>query len=170
MSRSRPSDALREATYPPPYPDGWYCVAASRELRPGALKYVECLGKQLVVFRSEDGGSVHALSAFCLHMGANLADGRVCGQRVECPFHRWQIGGDGRVGHIPYSDKLPAHARQESFPIRELYGQVFIYHRGGGAPARCAPRSVTRGSTGSPSRPPTWRSSSRAPRCSTDCS
>ncbi len=136
MMRSRPSDELRGATYPPPYPDGWYRVAAARELRPGVLKYLECLGRQLVVYRSEDGESVHAMYAFCPHMGANLGRGRVRGQRVECHFHRWQICADGAVGHIPYSDKLPTGTRQETFPIREHYGQVFIYHRGGVGPAR----------------------------------
>ena len=140
MVRSRPSDALREATYPPPYPDGWYRVAAARELRPGVMKSVECLGGQLLVYRSEDGESVHAMSSFCPHLGANLAGGRVRGKRVECPFHRWQICADGRVGHIPYSDKLPMRTRQQTFPIRELYGQVFIYHRGGGGSASCDDR------------------------------
>jgi cholesterol 7-dehydrogenase len=136
MVSARPSDAVREATYPPPYPDGWYRLAASKDLRPRAIQYLECLGKQLVLYRSEDGASVHAMSAFCPHMGANLAKGCVRGDRVECPFHQWEICPDGRVGHIPYADKLPARAQQETFPIRELYGQVFIYHRGSGPPAR----------------------------------
>jgi cholesterol 7-dehydrogenase len=127
---------MREASYPPPYPDGWYRVAATRELRPGVLKYIECLGRQLVVYRSEDGKSVHAISAFCPHMGANLGGGCVRGKRVECPFHSWQICSDGAIGHIPYSDKIPAGTRQQTFPIREHYGQVFVYHRGGGSPSR----------------------------------
>jgi cholesterol 7-dehydrogenase len=135
-SRHAPSDALREASYPPPYPDGWYPVATSKELRAGALRYVEALGKALIVYRAENGESVHAMSAFCPHMGANLAGGRVQGGRVECPFHRWQICPDGQIGHVPYSAKPPPGAQQETFPIRELYGQVFVYHRSSGPPAR----------------------------------
>ena len=34
----------RERTYPPPYPDGWYRVAASREIKPGEVKHVQCVG------------------------------------------------------------------------------------------------------------------------------
>jgi cholesterol 7-dehydrogenase len=100
------------------------------------LKPVECLGRQLVIYRSEDGASVHATSAFCPHMGANLAGGRVRGQRIQCPFHKWEIGADGRIGHIPYSDELPAQVLHETFPIRELYGQVFIYHSSAERPSR----------------------------------
>ena len=135
-ARPRPSPVLRESTYPPPYPDGWYRLAASSELCPGKLLYRECLGRQLVIYRGEDGESVHAMSAFCPHMGANLAGGRVRGDRIECPFHRWQLGGDGRVACIPYSDARPSRTLQETFPVREVHGQVFIYHRNGDAPAR----------------------------------
>jgi cholesterol 7-dehydrogenase len=133
---SRASDDLREASYPPPYPNGWYRIAAGRELKAGELQYVEALGKAFVVYRAESGDSVHAMSAFCPHMGANLSGGRVRGQRVECPFHRWQLCADGHVGHIPYSAKPPPGPLQETFPIRESYGQVFLYHRGGDTRAR----------------------------------
>lgn len=134
-SREGPSDEVRACTYPPPFPDAWYRIAASKELRPGQLRYIECLGRQIVIYRSEDGKSVHAMKAFCPHLGANLAHGRVCGTRVECPFHQWQLCADGRVGHVPYSQSRLS-ARHETFPVRERYGQIFLYHRSGGGPAR----------------------------------
>jgi cholesterol 7-dehydrogenase len=123
---------MREATYPPGYPDGWYRLAASDALRPGDIKYVECLGRQLVVYRGQEGGSVHAMSAFCPHLGANLSKGCVKGEQLQCPFHRWQLRPDGKVGLIPYSDKLPARTQQETWPIREVYGQIFMFYRGDG--------------------------------------
>lgn len=125
----RPSTALREQSYPPPYPDGWYRVAGSHELGVGKILYRECLGTQMIVFRDEDG-QVQAMGAFCPHMGANLAQGCVKGSRIQCPFHLWQLGSDGSIAHVPYTDKLP-RARQQTWPTRECYGQVFIYHRGG---------------------------------------
>ena len=74
----RPSNSVREQSYPPPYPDGWYRVAGSHELKPGAVLYRECLGTQMVVYRADDGsGRVHAMGAFCPHLGANLAGGCV---------------------------------------------------------------------------------------------
>jgi len=123
---------MRQATYPSGYPDGWYRLAAGADLRAGQIEYMECLGRELVVYRSQDGASVHAMSAFCPHLGANLGGGCVKGEQIQCPFHRWQLRPDGKVGLIPYSDKLPARTRQETWPIRERYGQIFIYYRGGG--------------------------------------
>jgi len=33
--RRRTSDAVRLASYPPPYPDGWYRLLETDDLRPG---------------------------------------------------------------------------------------------------------------------------------------
>ena len=127
------SDDLRLANYPPPYPDGWYRLFRSKSLRRGQARYLECLGRALVVWRCEDADEVFAMSAFCPHLGANLAGGRVCKDRIECPFHGWQFTGDGRVASVPYSDTVPTRAATESFPVQEVHGQIFMYHRGGGA-------------------------------------
>jgi len=122
-------DDLRLASYPPPYPDGWYRLASSKSLRRGRARYLECLGRALVVWRTTDADDVFAMSAFCPHLGANLADGRVCGDRIECPFHAWQFTGDGRVASVPYSSTPPTRAVAESFPVEEVHGSIFMYHR-----------------------------------------
>ncbi len=128
----RGSDRLRLATYSPPYPDGWYRLLRSRSLRRGQVRYLECLGRELVVWRSEDADDVFAMSAACPHLGANLGDGRVCEDRIECPFHAWQFSGDGRAVVVPYSDVVPTRVATESFPVEEVHGQIFMYHRSGG--------------------------------------
>lgn len=130
MAGSSPSVAMRERSYPPPYPDGWYRVAGSHELSSGKVIYRECLGTQMVIYRSDADHRVHAMGAYCPHLGANLAGGCVKRGRLECPFHRWQFDADGSIAHIPYSSKLPK-ARQQTWPVRERYGQIFIYHAGG---------------------------------------
>jgi cholesterol 7-dehydrogenase len=139
LSHDRPSDELRERSYPPPYPDGWYRLAAANDLRPGALRYLECLGQQLVLFRSDDDEVVHAMAAFCPHLGANLAGGCVKDGRVECPFHCWQIAGNGEIVSIPYAKRLPTSFRQRTWPVREQHGQIFFYHRGGTGADTSAP-------------------------------
>ncbi len=131
MRRRMTADAVRRQTYPHPYPDGWYRITRSSTLRAGEVCYFECLGRQLVAWRGEDG-EAHVSSAFCPHLGANLAFGRVREDCLECPFHRWQFTGDGRVAHIPYSDQRPAGTLIEMLPVAEVYGQLFLYHRGGG--------------------------------------
>ncbi len=130
-SKKRTSEAVRLDSYPPPYPDGWYRLMNTDDLAPGEATYVEALGRELVVWRSEDGARLSAMTAFCPHVGANLAHGQVRGDRIVCPFHAWELTGDGRVACVPYSDSTPGRALNESFPVEDVHGQVFVYHRGG---------------------------------------
>lgn len=131
---TRPSTQMREQTYPPPFPDAWYRVASSKELRRGKILYRECLGTQLVLFRSDVSDDVTAMSAFCPHLGASLAQGRVVQGNLECPFHRWQLASDGSVAKIPYTDRKPSKPCQPTWPLVERYGQIFIYHRAADGP------------------------------------
>ena len=57
-----------------PYPNGWFRVADSDEIERGAIRAVQYFGKQLVVFRGEDG-IAHVLDAYCAHLGAHLGVG-----------------------------------------------------------------------------------------------
>lgn len=92
---------------PPPYPNGWFAIADSKEVQTGRAISVDCLGEHLVVFRTESG-EVNILNAYCSHMGANLGHGGlVKGNCIECPFHQWKFSGaDGSLVHIPYSKNI----------------------------------------------------------------
>ena len=122
-------EAGREATYPPPYPEGWYVVARSDDLGPKP-KFVAAVGRQWAVFRG-DSGRAHCVDAYCPHLGANLADGAVHGEFIRCPFHGWQIRGDGAVlGRTEPAPACPApEHRTRAWATEELYGWVFVYHR-----------------------------------------
>lgn len=94
---------------PPVYPNGWFAVLDSDQLKAGQLKYVSALGEHLAVFRSTEG-QVYILDAFCPHLGANVAVGGMVinDNCVQCPFHGWTFRGeDGKCVNIPYADKIP---------------------------------------------------------------
>ena len=90
-----------------------------------------------MLFRSRTQGSIAAVEAFCPHQGANLAQGRVEGDRLQCPFHGWQVDGNGRVRDRPDAEDRPtAHRHWEAI---DYYGMVMIYRsarREGEAPYR----------------------------------
>lgn len=122
-------ESAREATYPPPYPEGWYVVGRSTDFR-ARPKFVKCVGHQWVVFR-DGSGTVHVLDAYCPHLGANLADGKVHDNCIECPFHGWKIRGDGCVVGQPDEPRPDARYRTRSWAVDELHGWVVAYHRHG---------------------------------------
>jgi phenylpropionate dioxygenase-like ring-hydroxylating dioxygenase large terminal subunit len=111
----------------PECPANWLVLCASRALDRGPVSREVC-GRQLVGFRT-NSGQVAVLDARCVHMGSNLAGGRVVGETIRCPFHHWQFGVDGRCQHIPATDdKIPAFARQRAYAVREQHGSVFFWN------------------------------------------
>lgn len=104
----------------------WYPVGLSASLAPGDLFGTDLCDGRIVVYRGQDG-AVHALSAFCKHMGADLSVGDVVDNDVRCPFHNWQYGPDGKCSLIPTGDRIPRAARQYQFPVEEKWGIIWVF-------------------------------------------
>ena len=124
----------------PDFPIGWWSVARSHELEPGDVKAVSALDRELVVYRTESGEArVH--DAFCPHLGAHLGvNGKVVGESIQCPFHGWQFGGDGKCNHIPYCDTIPTRAKVQNWPTSEVNGEIYMwFHPTGAEPDREVP-------------------------------
>lgn len=85
-------------------------------------------GHAYAAYRTGDG-RMAVLDAKCRHMSADLARGRVVGDRLACPLHGWEYGTDGVCRRIPSSPEIPAFARQGSFPVEERGGCVFFFNR-----------------------------------------
>jgi 3-ketosteroid 9alpha-monooxygenase subunit A len=118
----------------PPYPNSWAQVAWSHELRRGEVKPLTCFGRDLVLFRGQDG-QAHVLDAYCPHLGAHLgAGGTVVGNELRCPFHGWQFDGSGACSKISYARKIPPKARLQSWPVREVNGLILLWHDADGRP------------------------------------
>lgn len=112
----------------PPFPKSWFLIGKSVEFssKPRSLQVGGC---DIVVFRN----SANELSAFerrCPHMNADLADGVVVNQNLQCALHRWEFDREGQCQHIPNlaHDKIPAKAKVTIFPIKEQFGFVFFFN------------------------------------------
>ena len=109
-------------------PFTWFPTGTARPLR--------YFGEDLVAYRDESG-ELHVLQAHCRHLGAHLGyGGEVKGDCIECPFHGWGWGPDGRNRYIPYQDRPNRAARLRVWPVHEQHGCVFIWHQPDGEPPR----------------------------------
>lgn len=117
---------------PPPYPNGWFALLESKELKAGQAESINALGQTFAVFRSNETGEVHILDAHCPHLGANIAVGGIVkGDCIECPFHQWVFSGvDGQCTNIPYSSTgvIPKSARIKKWKSCEANGSIFVWH------------------------------------------
>ena len=106
---------------------GWYWLCPSRAIRRGKVSAQRLFGRDLAVYRGTDGRVV-ALDAYCPHMGAHLAEGRVEGNSLRCFFHQWRYTQDGRCDDIPcLAGAPPSTARVHSWPTAERYGLIWVW-------------------------------------------
>jgi nitrite reductase/ring-hydroxylating ferredoxin subunit len=126
--------------FPPPYPNTWYQILRSSEVRRGEVKTLQLLGKELVAFR-DHAGVLGVLNAFCPHLGAHLGKGGVVNAagHLKCPFHEWTFATDGKCQSIPYCTKDIAeysHIHQGAYRVLEKFGLVFLWYHSDGEPPR----------------------------------
>ncbi|KPJ17450.1 3-ketosteroid-9-alpha-hydroxylase oxygenase subunit [Papilio machaon] len=113
---------------PPPYPNGWFAVVESRDLKVGKMVSVDALGLNLCVYRGEDNVA-RCVEAYCPHLGANLAiGGTVSGSCITCPFHQWKFNADGQCVGIPNVETVPAGISIKKYHTMELDGAVWVWH------------------------------------------
>lgn len=122
------------ARFPFSIPNGWFQIAYSDELAPGAVLPLHYFGKDLVLFRAE-GGRPALLDAFCPHLGAHLGHGGVVeGDVIRCPFHAWEFDGSGACKRVPYAKKVPPKARIAPWHCAERNQILWAWHHDAGAP------------------------------------
>lgn len=109
------------------FPEGWFRLANSDELRPGEHLVRMLNGTEVVLFRAE-GGAIGALHPTCPHLGAHLGHGgRVVGDALRCPFHGIRFGVEGRCVGTEYAESPTAEMRAGAWPVVERYGFIFIF-------------------------------------------
>jgi len=118
--------AAREASYPSPFPKGWFRLLSSKELKAGRILRISALGRQFVTWRDE-AGAAQVLDAFCPHLGASLEHGSICEGKIQCPFHGWRMDGEGCVTDVPYSPAKPRGAAGTAYEVAERYGMICIW-------------------------------------------
>lgn len=109
-------------------PTGWFQIGWSEEIAVGEVKPMCYFDQNLVAYRT-DAGDLVVLDAYCEHLGANLAyGGSVHGSDIQCPFHGWRWGSDGKNTCIPYQDRVNRARRIRSWHTDERDGVMYLWH------------------------------------------
>jgi nitrite reductase/ring-hydroxylating ferredoxin subunit len=106
--------------------ESWYPLFSAKELKSGEVRSITIGSQRIAVFRTELG-VLAAVDAFCVHMGADLGNGSVCGENLRCYFHRWEYATSGRLTKVPCSKDKTPHAQLTGYPVQEKYGYIWVY-------------------------------------------
>lgn len=82
-------------------------VATTNEIEPGQARLVDVNGKRIALFNVD--GAFFALDNTCTHRGGPLAEGKLSGYEVTCPWHGSTF--DVRTGEVvsPPAQRAVAH-------------------------------------------------------------
>lgn len=103
----------------------WYALAWSHEVGRDLLERWVA-GDPMVVYRSTVG-EVVALDNRCAHRRYPLSKGRLLGDDIQCGYHGFVFGPDGRCLSIPTQAQVPARCRVDCHPVVERRPWVWVW-------------------------------------------
>jgi len=110
---------------------GWICAGrAEQAANAGDFFLRDVAGESIIVTR-DASGALQAFYNVCRHRGTRICDaptGAFAG-RIQCPYHGWTYGLDGRLIGAPNMDE-PTFSRHD-YPLHRVHcevwdGQVFL--------------------------------------------
>lgn len=96
----------------------WNAACPAEELAgPGDYRLVEIAGDSLIVVRGDDG-QVRAHHNVCRHRGTRMleAEAGCLAGSIQCPYHAWTYGLDGKLRRAPHMDEVEGFAVSD-FPL-----------------------------------------------------
>jgi phenylpropionate dioxygenase-like ring-hydroxylating dioxygenase large terminal subunit len=103
--------------------EGWYAVGSAGSIRRLGLRRAVVGNRQIVVYR-DWSGTLRAVERACPHLGADLALGKVVERGLQCAFHRWCWGADGRCAA---GGGRASGARIETYEVCERWGLAWVW-------------------------------------------
>jgi phenylpropionate dioxygenase-like ring-hydroxylating dioxygenase large terminal subunit len=105
----------------------WYVVAESAAIgdRPHSVRL---LGDDVVIWRGPGGACVAAPDR-CPHREAPLSHGHLIDGHLQCCYHGWTFGAEGRCVRVPSAPEsvpIPPRAHLETVHAVERYGLVWL--------------------------------------------
>jgi nitrite reductase/ring-hydroxylating ferredoxin subunit len=98
-------------------------VAEGKEIQPLTMKAVEVNGEKICLANIE--GKYYAIGNVCTHLGGPLAQGKLEGYEVQCPWHGSRF--DIRTGNVV---RPPALRSEPAYEIKVEDDNVLVKKQG----------------------------------------
>ena len=108
------------------YCESWVCAGRANQIpKPGDYFLREVAGESIVITRDSDK-NVRAFYNVCRHRGTRIvtsSEGKFSG-RIQCGYHGWTYGLDGRLIGAPHMDEGSGFCR-EDYPLYKVQAEVW---------------------------------------------
>jgi glycine betaine catabolism B len=102
--------------------DEFVNVANAKDIQPSQMKAVEVNGEKVCLANVE--GKYYAIGNVCTHLGGPLAEGKLEGYEVQCPWHGSRF--DIRTGIVA---KPPAARSEPTYEIKLEDDNILVKNR-----------------------------------------
>ena len=109
------------------FTQSWFVVCQSSDVKQGEVIGRGFLDGRVAIYRGANG-KAQVLSAYCPHLGADVSNGFVQGNHLQCPFHFWEYDQAGKAVKTAIGDKPPAKACLFRFPTVERWGLIWAFN------------------------------------------
>ncbi|EDM73853.1 hypothetical protein PPSIR1_09400 [Plesiocystis pacifica SIR-1] len=110
----------------------WLCVGREEQVEAPRAFITHALGpedRERALIVRDDAGTLRAFYNVCRHRAARLIDApRGSLRAINCPYHKWSYGLDGRLRHAPRTDAsfdCAAHSLIE-MPLAVFEGHIYV--------------------------------------------
>src|SRR5215475_10828673 len=111
------------------YCQTWVCAGRTEQVgNPGDYFLREIANESIIITRDR-GGHIRAFYNVCRHRGTRMttdSEGSFPG-RIQCPYHGWTYGLDGKLVGAPHMDEAGGFCR-EDYPLNQVHAGVWDGH------------------------------------------
>ncbi len=109
----------------------WVCVGRADEIAaPGDFRTYDLGGSGVIVLRDTEG-QLRAFHNVCRHRGTRILEAQAGGGLtvLQCPYHAWTYGLDGRLAGAPHMEHAEAFEPSENglYPLRCEVWRGFLF-------------------------------------------
>ncbi len=109
----------------------WLCVGREDRIPESGDYMVQELGRDSVIVLRDEAGGLRAFHNVCRHRGTRLCEehGGRFSSTIQCPYHAWTYGLDGRLIGAPSSNDMEGFRKADwpLFPVTVATWEGFVF-------------------------------------------
>jgi Rieske 2Fe-2S family protein len=103
----------------------WVLVGHQSEVAQSGDYFVRDVADESIIIVRDKNGEVHAFYNVCRHRGTRLCEEeRGHAAAIQCPYHAWTYGLDGRLIGAPHMDEVKGFKR-EQYSLRTVHAEIW---------------------------------------------